>query len=96
MLRNRTTGGVSTSDTGSARPIVSHMTSGGGYVPTTRAVRFRLTEDQHQQLKAGAADAGMTIQAFMEQRVFGEVRPRGASGARPYLKKQDEELPLTG
>ncbi|WP_153505881.1 plasmid mobilization protein [Cumulibacter manganitolerans] len=71
------------------------MATSRDYVPPTRAFQLRLTESQHQQLKKAAADAGMTVQAYLEKTVFGEVRPRAQQGPRPHTRKQ-EELPLTG
>lgn len=72
------------------------MTTSRTYSAPTRAFQFRLTEDQHRQLKSAAAEAGMTVQAYLEKTVFGEVRPRAVQGPRPYTRKQNEELPLTG
>ncbi|MFV0535445.1 MAG: hypothetical protein ACK5MR_17610 [Cumulibacter sp.] len=63
----------------------------------SRGYPFALTEDQHARLKADANEAGYTIQAYLEMKVFGEIRQRGSSGPRPIKKpKNQRELPMTG
>ena len=64
--------------------------------PRLRGIHVRLTEQQLDKVRADAKRAGMTMQAWVEMTLSGEVRPRGPYGQRPYLKKQDEELPMTG
>lgn len=64
-----------------------------------KSVLVTMNEDMHAELKKSAADAGMTMQAYIEMKVFGRIRPRGAAGPRPYLKQSkhlQEEMPLTG
>ena len=64
---------------------------------TSRAYPFQLTEDRHARLKREAAEAGLTMQAYLELKVFGEIRPRGPKGPRPYITDRNQkELPLTG
>lgn len=37
------------------------------------------------------------MQAYLELKVFGEIRPRGPKGPRPYITDRNQkELPLTG
>ena len=57
---------------------------------------LRLTQSQREELKTRAQAAGMTMHAYAELSLFGEIRPRGRNGARPYKKRQHEELPMTG
>ena len=59
------------------------------------SVTFRLEREQRERLHELAREAGLSAQAFFEQRVFGEVFPRGRAG-RPRNRKQDEELPIAG
>ncbi|PRZ34804.1 hypothetical protein CLV47_12336 [Antricoccus suffuscus] len=65
-------------------------------VQAKRGLHLRLSEDQLAQIRQESKAAGMTMQAYIETKVFGDIRPRGRYGQRPYLKGQDEELPMTG
>ncbi len=57
---------------------------------------LRLSQSQREELKARAAAAGMTMHAYAELALFGQIRPRGRNGTRPYKQHQNEELPMTG
>ena len=67
-----------------------------GIKQADRGYPFRLTEEQRDELRTRASEAGLTIQAYLELTVFGEIRQRPKYGPRPYKKPQGEELPLTG
>ena len=63
----------------------------------TKNFLFRLSEHEHAELRAVAAEAGLTMQAYIEMRTLGRLRPRGPYGPRPWTKPANQkELPLTG
>lgn len=58
---------------------------------------FRLDESDHKELREAAAEAGLTMQAYLEVKTLGRIRPRDPRGPRPYVKPRNQkELPLTG
>ena len=62
-----------------------------------KAFLVKLTTEQHAAFREAADEAGLTMQAYAELRIFGEIRPRGINGPRPRTKRGDQEvLPLTG
>ena len=62
-----------------------------------RSILVRLTKEQKTQLVEDARAAGLRQNAYIEQKLFGEFRPREGNGPSPYLKpKEQQELPLTG
>lgn len=66
-------------------------------VEAKKGLHLRLSEEQLQRIRSEAQAAGLTMQAYIETKVFGEIRPRGRYGQRPYLKPKDQaELPMTG
>lgn len=63
----------------------------------TKNFLFRLSEHEHAELRDAAAEAGLTMQAYLEMKTLGRLRPRGAKGPRPWTRPQNQkELPLTG
>lgn len=63
-----------------------------------RGFQLRLTETQLNRVRAEAEQAGLTMQAYVQLRVIGEILPRGKNGARPYTRpvSNQRELPMTG
>ncbi|MFV0533901.1 MAG: hypothetical protein ACK5MR_09630 [Cumulibacter sp.] len=62
-----------------------------------RSILVRLTKEQKAQLDADARHAGLRQNAYIEQKLFGQFRPREGNGPSPYLKTEEQqELPLTG
>ena len=77
-------------DTATLRSMVKYLSD------ELRTVLFRITPEQKAQLVEDARKAGMRQNAYIEYKLFGAIRPREGTGPSPYLKQQDEELPLTG
>lgn len=63
-----------------------------------RGFQLRLSERQLNRVRVEAQQAGLTMQAYAELRLTGEIRPRGKTGARPNTRPVDsqKELPMTG
>ncbi|WP_153505346.1 hypothetical protein [Cumulibacter manganitolerans] len=61
-----------------------------------RSVLIRISKEQKAQLEEDARKAGMRQNAYIEYKLFGAIRRREGAGPAPYLKPQNEELPLTG
>lgn len=57
-------------------------------------IAFRLSREDRDLLKQKAADAGLTIQAYLEWKALGKIDPPQLSGGRPA--QTQETLPMTG
>jgi len=53
-------------------------------------VSFRMNEEDYLALRAEvAADGYKSLQALLEVRVFGEIRPHQKTGRRPKQRQED-------
>lgn len=60
----------------------------------TRGVNFRMTEARLADLQARSAKLGISVQAYLELQLFGEITQRKVNRRDSHLTEQ-EELPLS-
>lgn len=59
----------------------------------TRGVNFRMTAGRLADLQARSANLGISVQAYLELQLFGEIAQRKINRRDSQIKDQ-EELPL--
>jgi hypothetical protein len=67
-----------------------------GYRNADTGLNFRMRRDQSLQLKTEAAQLGISVQALLELRVFGEIAPRLRLRRDAQLADPSAQLPFAG